>query len=71
MKFEMIMRDNLFTFIPLDPTAVTWLRKSTYAKGGSAFATKKLYLRDGMLKAIEEAGGTVRPRQAEEAGGAA
>ena len=34
MKFEMIIRDDLFTFKPLDDAAVAWMRKSTYANGG-------------------------------------
>ena len=59
MKFEMIIQDDLCTFKPLDDAAATWLRKSTYAKGGSAFITNKLYLRDSVLKAIKEAGGSV------------
>ena len=60
MKFEMIKQDDVFTFKPLDDAALTWMRKSTYANGGSAFTTKKLYLRDSVLKAIEEAGGSVQ-----------
>jgi hypothetical protein len=60
MKFEIIIQDGLFTFKPLDDAAVTWMRKSTYANGGSAFSTKKLYLRDSVLKAIKEAGGSVQ-----------
>jgi hypothetical protein len=60
MKFEMIKQDDVFTFKPLDGAARTWMRKSTYANGGSAFTTKKPYLRDGMLKKIKEAGGSVQ-----------
>jgi len=59
MKFEMITQDDLFTFKPLDDAAAAWMRKSPYADGGSAFITKKLYLRDSVLKAIKEAGGSV------------
>jgi hypothetical protein len=60
MKFEMIVKDDLFTFKPLDDAAETWMRKSAYTKGGFAYSTKKLYLRDSVLKAIEEAGGSVQ-----------
>jgi hypothetical protein len=60
MKFEMIKQDDLFAFKPLDDAAVTWMHKSTYANGGSAFSTKMLYLRDSVLKAIKEAGGSVQ-----------
>jgi hypothetical protein len=60
MKFEMIIQDDVFTFKPLDDAALTWMRKSTYANGGSAFISKKLYLRDSVLKAIKEAGGSVQ-----------
>jgi hypothetical protein len=59
MKFEMITQDDLFTFKPLDDAAAAWMRKSPYADGGSAFITKKLYLRDSVLKALKEAGGSV------------
>jgi hypothetical protein len=41
MKFEMIIQDDLFTFKPLNDAAVTWMRKSTYANGGSAFSTMR------------------------------
>ena len=50
MKFEMIIKDDLFTFKPLDDAAETWMRKSAYTKGGFAYSTKKLYRRDSVLK---------------------
>jgi hypothetical protein len=71
MKFEMIIHDDLFTFRPLDDASATWMRKSTYANGGSAFSTKKLYLRDRVLKAIKEAGGECRSRRSNAAGASA